>query len=355
MKIGIPKELNDKRVAMVPGTVKKLQDLGVEVVIEKGAGDNAFISDSEYKEITTVADRKDVLKADMIVSIDPLPDDELSKLKENTFVVSSFAPYIDPEVIEKLKSFKLRAFSLDMIPRTTLAQSMDVLSSMASIAGYKAVIKGADLLPRYFPMMVTAAGTVKPAKVIVLGAGVAGLQAIATAKRMGAQVEASDVRAAAKEEVLSLGAKFIEVEGAATDDVGGYAKEQSADFLKKQQEEVQKRAAKADVVITTAQVRGRKAPVLLPKSTVDQMRSGSVVVDLAASTGGNCELTEDKKIINHNGVFIVGDSALASDMPQDASLLYGNNIFNFLKYIIKDGEVNLDLEDEIIGGSFITK
>lgn len=236
-----------------------------------------------------------------------------------------------------------------------MAQSMDVLSSMASISGYKATLEAARLLPRYFPMMITAAGSLKPARVLVLGAGVAGLQAIATARRLGAMVEAFDTRSAAKEEVLSLGAKFVEVEGAAEDKgAGGYAVEQSEDFLKRQRAEVQARAMKADVIITTAQVRGRKAPVLVPASTVEQMRQGAVIIDLASSTGGNCELSKDNEVIVHNGVTVYGNSHLSALMPQDASTLYSNNLFNFLKYLMKDGELDLRLDDEIISGALIT-
>jgi H+-translocating NAD(P) transhydrogenase subunit alpha len=244
-----------------------------------------------------------------------------------------------------------------MIPRTTLAQAMDVLSSMAGIAGYQAVLLGAGALSRYMPMMVTAAGTVKPSKALILGAGVAGLQAIATAKRLGASVETFDTRTAAKEEVESLGAKFVEVEGAVDDrGAGGYAVQQSDEYLARQRAEVQARAAKADLIICTAQVRGRKAPVLVTADTVGQMRPGSVIVDLAASTGGNCELTQDNATIQHQGVRIIGDSNLAGRMPQDASTLYGNNVANFLKLLIaKDGSLQLDFNNEIVKGSAIAQ
>jgi NAD(P) transhydrogenase subunit alpha len=242
-----------------------------------------------------------------------------------------------------------------MIPRTTLAQSMDVLSSMAAIAGYRSVLAGASHLARYFPMMITAAGSIRPAKVLVLGAGVAGLQAIATARRLGAQVEAFDTRSAAKEEVLSLGAKFVEVEGAVEDKgAGGYGVQQSEDYIKRQRAEVQARAMKADVIITTAQVRGRKAPVLVPASTVEKMRRGSVIVDLASSTGGNCELSKDREVVVHNGISIIGDSDLSATMPQDASLMYSNNVVNFLKILIVEGELNLNEDNEIIRGAWIT-
>ena len=244
-----------------------------------------------------------------------------------------------------------------MIPRTTLAQSMDVLSSMASIAGYKAVLSAAHHLDRYFPMMMTAAGTIRPAKVLVLGAGVAGLQAIATARKLGAMVEAFDVRKASKEEVESLGAKFVEVEGAKDDaEAGGYAVEQSEDFIKRQKKEVQDRAIKSDVIITTAQLRGRKAPVLVETETVEMMQKGSVIVDLAASTGGNCALTKDGEKYNHNGVLIIGNSNLAAEMPKDASTLFSNNAMNFLKLLVdENGAINVDLENEILNASLITK
>ncbi len=357
MKIGIPKEATDSRVAMVPSVMKKLGDDQVTFLIEKGAGVAASLGDDAYAAVATVTDRQTVIKdSDIVVSIAPLPEADQAALKEGALMISMFQPYNDESVVPALKEKGLQAVSMDMIPRTTLAQSMDILSSMAAVAGYKAVLTAANKLPRYFPMMITAAGSIRPAKVLVLGAGVAGLQAIATARRLGAMVEAFDVRAAAKEEVQSLGAKFIEVEGAADDkDAGGYAVAQSEEYLKRQRAEVQDRASKSDVIITTAQVRGRKAPILLPKDTVDKMKPGSVVVDLASSSGGNCELSEDNQAINHNGVTIIGNSALAADMPQDSSVLFSNNILNFLKIIIKDGQMNLDLENEIIASALITK
>lgn len=356
MKLGVPKEQEDQRVAIVPATLPKLKALGIDILIEKGAGQHAKYDDQEYAEHASVVSRADLLaQSDVILSVAPLPDQDLQTLRADTVVISMFQPYIDDAITQKLRDCNLRGCSFDMIPRTTLAQSMDVLSAMASVAGYKAVIEAAYHLPRYFPMMITAAGSIPPSKVLILGAGVAGLQAIATARRLGAQVEAFDTRAAAKEEVLSLGAKFVEVEGARDEkDAGGYAVEQSEDYLKRQRAEVQARAAKSDIVITTAQVRGRKAPLLLPKETVEKMKRGSVVVDLAASTGGNCELTQDNAVIEHNGVTIIGNSNLAATMPQDSSVLFSNNALNFLKLIVKDGEVNLDLENEIIRGAFFT-
>jgi len=358
MKIGILNETNDRRVAFVPQSIKRNASVVKEILLENNAGLSASITNEDYGDLVQLKSRSEVLEqAEMIVTINPLSEEELKSLRPGTTLISLFQPYNDAAIVDTLKKYKLQAFSMDMIPRTTLAQSMDVLSSMASVAGYKAVLTAANHLPRYFPMMITAAGSIRPAKVLILGAGVAGLQAIATARRLGSMVEAFDVRKAAKEEVESLGAKFVEVEGA-TDDTsaGGYAVEQSEEFLKRQRAEVQNRAAKADVVITTAQVRGRKAPILLPKETVDKMKPGSVVVDLASSTGGNCDLSKDKEIVNHNGVIIIGNSALAEGMPQDSSLLFSNNVFNLLKILIKeDGSLNLDMDNEIIASAYITK
>jgi H+-translocating NAD(P) transhydrogenase subunit alpha len=353
MILGILNE-DDQRVAIVPQIIKKFQKLGFEIWIENGAGEAAFYTDADFEAAEgKVTSKSEILaNTDVLVTYHPPSDNDLKALKSQALVISLFAPYIDEAIIEHLKQFDIIPFSLDMIPRTTLAQSMDVLSSMASVAGYRAVLEAANYLPRYFPMLITAAGSIKPCSVVVLGAGVAGLQAIATAKRLGAVVEASDPRAAAREEVLSLGGKFIEVEGAKDDTAaGGYAVEQSKEFLAKQAALVQERAAKADIIITTAQVRGRKSPILLPTSTVEKMKKGSVIIDLAASTGGNCELTQDGKVIVHNGVTIIGDSNLAAKMPTDASFLFANNIHNYLKIMVKDGKINLDWNNEIIAKS----
>jgi NAD(P) transhydrogenase subunit alpha len=353
MILGILNE-DDQRVAIVPQLIKKFQKLGFEIWIEKGAGDAAFYSDADFEAAEgKVTSKTEILaSSDVLVTYHPPSDTDLKALKSQALVISLFAPYIDDAIIEHLKQFDIIPFSLDMIPRTTLAQSMDVLSSMASVAGYRAVLEAANYLPRYFPMLITAAGSIKPCSVVILGAGVAGLQAIATAKRLGAVVEASDPRAAAREEVLSLGGKFIEVAGAKDDTgAGGYAVEQSKEFLAKQAELVQERAAKADIIITTAQVRGRKSPILLLTSTVEKMKKGSVIIDIAASTGGNCELTQDGKVIVHKGVTIIGDSNLAAKMPTDASLLFANNIHNYLKIMVKDGQIDLDWNNEIIAKS----
>ncbi len=356
MIIGILKEPNDRRVALTPLQLPKFDESGIDFLVETGAGADARYTDEAYAGKAEVTDRNSVLeRADLLLSIAPLPDAELDQLTAGKTLVAQFAPFQDPDIKQKLIQRQLHGLSLDMIPRTTLAQSMDVLSSMASVAGYRAVLEAANHLPRYFPMLITAAGSIRPATVLILGAGVAGLQAIATARRLGAQVEAFDTRQAAKEEVESLGARFVEVEGAKDDtSAGGYAVEQSEEFLERQRQEVQTRAAKADVIITTAQVRGRKAPLLVPASTVEKMKSGSVIVDLAASTGGNCELTQNDRIVEAHGVIIIGNSNLPQQMAQDASQLYGNNVTNFLQYIIKDGELALDQEDEIIRSAYFT-
>lgn len=353
MKIFVPKETQDRRVAIVPATVKKLIDLGVKVVIEANAGATAYFSDSLYREAGAEISSESSIPEGVTLIISVIPP-VLDRIPKGTWLISNFQPFNHPNVKTDLHTAQLHAFSLDMIPRTTRAQSMDVLSSMASIAGYQAVLTAAKLLPRYFPMTITAAGTAKPAKVLVLGAGVAGLQAIAVARRLGGAVEAFDTRSAAKEEVQSLGAKFVEIAGAKEDtDAGGYAVAQSEDFLKKQREEVQKRAIKADVIITTAQVRGRKAPVLIPEDTVKAMSPGSVIIDLASSTGGNCALSKDNETVLIKGVTIIGNSVLAAEMPQDASIFFSNNVFNFLKIMIKDSAFIPDFDDEIIRASCI--
>jgi len=355
MKLGIVKERNDPRVAIVPDTLPRLAALGLEVIMESGAGADSFFFDADYFG-AKVTGRKEVLAgSDIVVTYNPLPAEDRKATAAGVVLISQFAPFVDATVTETLNAEGRKAFSMDMIPRTTLAQSMDVLSSMASIAGYQAVLVAATKLPRYLPMLITAAGSIKPSKVLILGAGVAGLQAIATAKRLGAVVEVFDTRQAVKEEVQSLGAKFVEVEGARDDSsAGGYAVEQSEEFLARQRAEVQARAVKADIIITTAQVRGKKAPILLEEETVRKMRAGSVIVDLASSTGGNCALTKDNETIVVNGVSIIGNSQLAAQMPQDASFLYSNNVWHFLKTIVKDGVLKADFENEIVKGACLT-
>ncbi len=356
MKIGIINEKSDNRVAIVPDLVKKLIAEGNEVIAEKGCGESALFHDASYTEAgAKLVSRAEVLSsAEMLPTIMPLEKEEYKKLSGDCIVISSFQPYNTLETTEHAAVGNLTVFSMDMIPRITLAQAMDVLSSMASIAGYKAVILAANHLPKYFPMLTTAAGSIPPAKVLVMGAGVAGLQAVATAKRLGAVVQAFDTRQAAKEEVESLGAKFVEVEGARDDKAaGGYAVEQTEEYKQKQREKIFKEAVKADVIITTAQLRGKRAPILITKEMVEKMREGSVIVDIASSTGGNCELTEDGKIVVKHGVTIIGNSELAADVPNHASQLFSRNIHNFIKTFLKDGKPTLDMENVIIKSSCI--
>lgn len=355
MIIGILRESgNEKRVAILPGEVAGLKKLGVEVMVEHQAGAKAFADDSDYNSAgATVADRKDVIsKALMLLSVNPPVEDDLSIFKEGQVLCCVLNPVENSSWLENARLHGLTVLALDLIPRTSRAQAMDILSSMATVSGYKAVLHAASLLPRFFPMFMSAAGTIKPSRVLILGAGVAGLQAIAIARKLGAIVEVFDVRSAVKEEVKSLGGKFIEVEGAKEDAAaGGYAVEQSEEFKRKQQELIQKRAIAADVVIATAQIPGKKAPLLLLKETVNSMKHGSVIIDLAASTGGNCELSENGKTVTVNGVSIIGKSDYASDMPTDASKMFGNNLINLLKIMVEKGNLALNIQDDIINGT----
>jgi NAD(P) transhydrogenase subunit alpha len=356
MIIGILKETgNENRVALLPGEVAVLKKMGIEVLVELHAGEKAFAADKDFQSAgAIVAERKEIIsKAEVLLSINPPVEDEINSFREGQVLCSVLNPVENSSWLEKARLRGLSVLALDLVPRTTRAQSMDILSSMATVSGYKAVLDAASLLPRFFPMFMSAAGTIKPARVLILGAGVAGLQAIAIARKLGAIVEVFDVRSAVKEEVKSLGGKFIEVAGAKEDaQAGGYAVEQTEDFKKKQQELIQERAIAADVVIATAQIPGKKAPVLLLKETVNSMKPGSVIVDLAASTGGNCELTQNGKNIVVNGVNIIGKSDYPSDMPTDASKMFGCNVINLLKIMIdKDGKLVLNMQDDILNGT----
>ena len=347
MRFGFIKD-NEARVSITPSTLEKFIKLDYKVNIENQAGVLSGFSDSDYNKAKFFS-KKDLIKnSDIILSVNSSSYGKINDY-EGKILISNFSVDSDRKKLKtEIKKNKVTAYDLSMIPRTTIAQSMDILSSMAGLSGYKSIIKAAELLPKIFPMTITAAGSIKPVKVVVLGAGVAGLQAIATAKRLGAIVEASDPRQAAKEEVLSLGAKFIEVEGALEDkSAGGYAVKQSKEYLAKQKEEVSKRLMQADVVITTAQVFGSKSPILISKDIVEKMNYGSIIIDLASSTGGNCELTQDTKIIDHKGVKIVGNSYLAAELSHDASNLFSNNVFNFINYIINENEF-INEEDEIL-------
>ena len=359
MKLGVLKENDpEKRVSITPESAAKLISKEVEVLVESGAGDASFFSDKLYEEAgAKIVDRKTVLsEADFISFINLIPNDELESLAGEKVILGAMQPFGNKELVEKLQSKNITSFSLELVPRITRAQAMDILSSMATIAGYCAVLDAARYLPKFFPMFMSAAGTIKPAKVLILGAGVAGLQAIAVARKLGAVVEVFDVRSAVKEEVKSLGGKFIEVEGATEDkDAGGYAVEQTEEFKQRQTQMIQDHAIASDVVICTAQIPGRKAPVLITKDTVDSMKAGSVIIDLAASTGGNCEVNENDKIIEHSGVTIIGESNYPTTMPFDASAMFSRNVFNFLSLMIGEkGELNLNFEDEIVAGTCLT-
>lgn len=354
MTIGILHEpMPETRVSLLPEHIVTLKKKGVDILVQAEAGKRAFAADEAYKNAgAVISSRHEILlKADVILCLNL---HQPAEWKDKIFI-GVYQPLYKPEAMQTLAQQNATVFSLDMLPRTTRAQSMDVLSSQANIAGYKAVLMAAQLLPRYFPMFMTAAGSIAPAKVLILGAGVAGLQAIATAKRLGAVIEVFDSRPAVKEEVQSLGAKFIEVAGAADpSQAGGYAVEQTQEYKQKQQQLIADSAAKADVVITTAAIPGKKAPVLITKETLHRMKPGSVVIDLASSSGGNTEVTENNQTVNYHYVTVVGDSNLAGTMPADASKLYGKNVMNFLDLIItKEGALNLNWNDDLVKGACI--
>jgi NAD(P) transhydrogenase subunit alpha len=359
MILGLLKEQGDEtRVALLPENIKILTAQSVEVLVEESAGFNAFTSDEDFKAAGAKLVSRELVfeKADLILQIQPPSDEDISKISPDQVWISAFNPLWETGLVKKFLDKGTTTFSLDSIPRTTRAQAMDILSSQATVAGYNAVLDAALQLPTFFPMFMTAAGTIRPANVLILGAGVAGLQAIATARKLGAQVEAFDVRSAVREEVKSLGARFVEVEGAKEDKAaGGYAVEQSDEFKRKQQEAINDHAAKSNVVICTAQIPGRKAPVLLPAEAVERMKPGSVIIDLAASTGGNCELTKNNQTVVHKGITIIGQSNYPARMPLDASRMFGKNVMNFLALLItKEGALHLNFEDDIVKGTCIT-
>jgi len=361
MKISIPKEIvhNETRVAATPQTVKELIKAGYEVNIETGAGSSSFISDKDFENAganiinSTIELFKD---SDIIIKVATPTNDEIELLPKKSILVSFFQPTIELEKVKSISNKNITGLSMHLVPRTTLAQKMDALSSQANIAGYKAVLMGSSHMNVYMPLLMTAAGTIRPAKVLILGAGVAGLQAIATAKRLGAQVEAFDVRPEVKEQVESLGAKFVEVSSESDDGVGegGYAKETSDEYKQKQQELIKEHISKADMVVTTALIPGRKAPILIGKDVVELMKPGSVIMDLAAENGGNCEVTEKDKIITHNDVIVDGTSNIPATMPVHASELYAKNISALILYMTKENNLNFDMDDEIISGSTFT-
>lgn len=367
MKIAILKDkaAYEKRVAATPETVKKYKTLGFDVTIEKSAGENASITDEQYQAAgaTLAESAKDALKGAHVVLRIQRPglggEDEkeiLSSIEEKSIFVSLFSPYTFSEYAESFKAKKLTCVALEMIPRITRAQSMDVLSSQANLAGYRSVIESAALLDRAFPMMMTAAGTIPPARVLIMGAGVAGLQAIATARRLGAIVSAFDVRAAAKEQVESLGATFVSVDTTESGEGGGgYAKEMSKEYQKAQAQKIEQEIEKNDIVITTALIPGKPAPQLVTEAMVKKMKPGSVILDMAVESGGNCALSKLNEIVNINGVQIIGHPNLPSRIARDASALFARNIYSFIDLIVnkEDKKVELNFEDEIISSSIL--
>ncbi len=360
MRIAIAKEIEvgEHRVALIPDIVARLVKQGLEIWVEAGAGEGSFFSNEAYTEAGAkiISDTATLWsEADILLKVGIPKEHEIHQLREGSVLISFLSPLGKPEIAQQLANRKVTAFSMEMIPRTSRAQSMDALSSQAGVAGYKAVLIAAAALPKFFPMLTTAAGTIKPAKVFVMGAGVAGLQAIATARRLGAVVEAFDIRPAVKEEVQSLGAKFVEVKlDEDTVAAGGYAKEISEAAKQRTQEVVAEHVKSADIVITTAQVPGKKAPLLVTEDMVAQMAPGSVIVDLAAEQGGNCAGTEPGKDVQRHGVTIIGPINLPSSMPVHASQMYAKNISTFMQYMIKDGELQLNFEDDIIGSTCVT-
>ena len=359
MTIGVLKETTgENRVSLLPESVATLVKMNVTMLVEAGAGLTAFASDKDYElagaRIETKANV--IAGADLLMKIQPPAPDEIALMKDGQVIMTVLNPYFNADLVKELAAKNITAFSMDVVPRTTRAQAMDILSSMATVAGYKAVLTAANTLPKFFPMFMTAAGTIKPANMLILGAGVAGLQAIATSRKLGAVVYVFDVRAAVKEEVVGIGGKFVEVEGAVDDKAaGGYAVEQTDEFKARQAKAIHDQAVKSDVIICTAQIPGKRAPLLLRKETVEGMNPGSVIIDLAASTGGNCELTKNNATVIQNGVKIIGNSQLPTEMPTDASRMYGKNMINFLKLIItKEGAMNLNWNDDIVKGTAVT-
>lgn len=357
MKLAVPKETNpaERRVALVPAELSRLVD--VQILVQRGAGAQALFSDAEYEAAgAVVVDDVEALysQADMVAKVQPPSVEEARLLREGTSLLSFLAPLGHLEVVRELAARRIDAYSFELVPRISRAQVMDALSSQATVAGYRAVLLGASALAKFFPLFMTAAGTVPPARVLVMGAGVAGLQAIATSRRLGAVVSAYDVRTAARDEVKSLGATFLELALETQEGSGGYAAAQSEEFLARQQEMIASHVAASDVVITTAAIPGRRAPVLVSADMVRSMHPGAVIVDLAAATGGNCELTVDGQEVVVNGVRIIAASELASTMPTHASALYSRNVSSFVKLLVKDGELAPDKSDEIIDKSAVT-
>ncbi len=360
MKVGVPKEIapGERRVALVPETVGRLVKSGLEVLVEHDAGELAYYPDTAYEQAGAriVADGASVYReADLVAKVQRPLGDEVERLRSGQVLIGFLQPLTNPDLVRALVAKGITAFAMEAVPRVTRAQPMDALSSQANIGGYKAVLIAAAALPKYLPMLTTAAGTIAPARVLVLGAGVAGLQAIATARRLGAIVEAFDTRPVVKEQVHSLGARFLEIElGESAEAAGGYAKELSEEAHRKEQELIAKHVRDADIVVTTAAIPGKRAPLLITEDMVRTMRPGSVIVDLAAETGGNCEVTEPGRTVTKHGVTIYGDTNLPSTLAVHASQLYSRNVAGLLGLLVKDGELSLDWNDEIVKGAVVT-
>ncbi len=357
IKLAVPKEVakGERRVAIEPGVADKYLKMGAEVVLESGAGDKAYLVDDLFGEdVKCVKTSKTLFKdADVILKVQAPTEKEVDHMKEGAVVIGHLQGHLNTKVVEKMRDKKITSFAMELIPRISRAQAMDILSSQAGVAGYKAAIMGSDLACRFFPMLTTAAGTIRPAKVVVIGAGVAGLQAIATAKRLGAMVEGYDVRSATKEQVESLGAKFINLSITAEGE-GGYARELTDEEKQQQQEELAEYIAKANVLITTAAIPGRPSPKIIPDSTVEKMQPGSVIIDLAAEGGGNCDATKPGETVEHKGVIIHAPLNVPSQVPLHASEMFAKNLLNFLELMIKEGDLSMDWEDEVIAESCLT-
>lgn len=355
LTLAVPKEsaAGERRIALVPSVVKQLAKLGVDILVEKGAGESAGFNDSDYQGVEFVTAAALYKQADILLKVQPPSVSEAGKLKEGSVLLGFLAPYTGDSRIEKLLRRKVSAFAMELVPRITRAQSIDALSSQASIAGYKAALLAASLCSRLFPMLTTAAGTIRPAKVLVIGAGVAGLQAIAATRRLGAITEAYDVRSVTKEQVESLGAKFVDT-GVKAEGEGGYARELTSAEKQQQQEVLANHIALADAVISTAAIPGRPAPKIIDLATVARMKRGAVIIDLAAESGGNCELTQLGKQINHQGVVIYGPNNIVSTAAAHASEMYSRNLYNLLVLMVKDAELQLNWDDQVIADSCLT-
>ncbi|MGO8830903.1 MAG: Re/Si-specific NAD(P)(+) transhydrogenase subunit alpha [Steroidobacteraceae bacterium] len=353
--VGVLREsaANESRVAIVPEIAAKLKALGARVLVERGAGMSAHFTDSAYKDAELTDAATILAGADVLLCVQPPDLERLAALKAGAVIVGFMQPYARHDLVRALKSHRITSFSMELVPRISRAQSMDALSSQASVAGYKAVLIAANTLEKFLPMLTTAAGTIRPASVLVIGAGVAGLQAIATARRLGAVVEAYDVRSATKDQVKSLGAKFIET-GVSAEGAGGYARELTAEEKLKQQEVLDARIAASDAVISTASVPGRAAPRIISRAAVERMRDGSVIVDIAAEQGGNCELTRAGETVVHGGVKILGPVNLPASLPYHASEMYSRNLFNLMKPALTKGELAVDWKDEVFSGAVLT-